>query len=61
MFTRHDILPNGLAYSMRGVAFLVFILMAWSDRASDHWAGFTVVSLAQFLWILGITCNPVAA
>lgn len=40
-------LPYGLMYSIRGVALLVFGFMAWSDRESHHWAGFSVAALIQ--------------
>jgi hypothetical protein len=48
-------LPIGLMYSIRGVALLVFVFMAWSDRQSHHWAGFTVAALIQIAWILGVS------
>ena len=61
MMTVPGDLPYGLMFSIRGVAFLVFVFMAWSGRSSHHWAGLTVAGVIQFLWILGITYNPVAA
>jgi len=48
-------LPHGLMYSIRGVALLVFVLMAWSDRQSHHWAGFIVAALIQLAWIIGVS------
>jgi len=34
----------GLMYSNLGMAFLVFVFMAWSDLHFHHWAGFTVAA-----------------
>ena len=51
-------LPIGLMYSIRGVALVVFVFMAWSDRESRHWAGFTVAALLQIAWILGVSYHP---
>ena len=54
----HPDLPIRLMYSIRGVALLVFVSMAWSDRESHHWAGFTVAALLQITWILGVSYHP---
>jgi len=48
-------LPIGLMYSIRGAALLVFVFMAWSDRESHHWTGFTVAALIQIAWIPGVS------
>lgn len=51
-------LPYGLMYSIRGVALLVFVFTAWSDRPSHHWAGFIVAALIQIGWVIGVSYSP---
>jgi hypothetical protein len=51
-------LPYGLMYAFRGAAFLVFVIMAWSDRPSHHWASFAVLSVLQIGWVLSVSYDP---
>jgi hypothetical protein len=48
----------GMMLTIRGVAFLTFLFMAWSDRPSLHWACFAVSALLQLGWILEVTNSP---
>jgi hypothetical protein len=54
------VLPLGVMFTVRGIAILTFVFMAWSDRPSHHWAGFAVSAMLQLAWILEVSNSPAA-
>jgi len=53
-------LPLGVMFAFRTMGLVLFLFMAWSDRAAHHWAALGSLVILQAGWIV-VVSNDVAA
>ena len=51
------VLSFGIMFAFRVMGLLIFLYMAWSDSAAQHWAGITALSMLQVGWVLTVSEN----
>jgi len=51
-------LPIGIMFAVRSIGLVVFVYMAWSNRAAHHWVGMAVLVMLQVGWVLAVSNNP---
>jgi len=51
-------LPLDVMFTFRAMGLLIFLYLAWSNRAAHHWVGMAALALLQVGWVLIVSNKP---